>query len=207
MILDLDDTIFRTDTMNPQVFDVAISNLRKYYLSIGSAEHFEQVMAAIWSTPIDQVFEQFDTPVDIMTQFYNDIASIDYRMLEIIPFADYEIVRSYPMDKILVTTGIKELQLAKIKSLGITDDFIAIYIDDPRDQPRKHKIGIFNGIMKELGWTAEDVWVIGDNPESELKAGKDLGMRAIQRYSDTKAASEYADYKIQSFAELPQLFI
>jgi len=39
------------------------------------------------------------------------------------------------MDKILVTTGLIELQQAKIKTLGIGADFKQIHIDEPRLEP------------------------------------------------------------------------
>ena len=49
------------------------------------------------------------------------------------------------------------------------------------------------------------MYLIGDNPESEIKAGKKLGMRTIQRKSDSKVSSKYSDYEIESFEELKEI--
>jgi len=87
--------------------------------------------------------------------------------LNIKAFEDYKVIKTFRKKKVLVTTGLRPLQLAKIKALGIENDFEEI--DDPRLIPRTHKIDIFAQILLNSGKKVEDIWVIGDNPESEIK--------------------------------------
>jgi len=131
--------------------------------------------------------------------FYEKIALINYEHLDIKPFADYSNITAIKMDKILVTTGLSELQNAKIDALGIRNDFKEIHIDDPRSNPRIGKYGIFKNIIHSTGLDPKEIWVIGDNPDSEIKAANQLGIKTIQRNSKSKNKSEYANYHIDSF--------
>ena len=109
------------------------------------------------------------------------------------------------MDKILVTTGLSELQNAKIDALGIRDDFTRIIIDDPRIEPRNTKYKIFQEILKSTNKSADQIWVIGDNPKSEIAAAYNLGMNTIQRKSNTKTRSKMAKYYVSNFSELSNI--
>ena len=51
-------------------------------------------------------------------------------------------------------------------------------------------------------WQPENVLVIGDNPDDELQAGKDLGMYTIQILRDGVKKTEGFDYYIQDFEQL-----
>lgn len=200
LILDLDDTIFQTNSINPKIIEPAISIIENYYNSIETK--VENIILDLWSKPIDIVFKKYKTPESIISDFYIEIEKIDYKQLKIKPFKDYQIIQSIKKRKILVTTGIQELQMAKIKALDIESDFESIKIDDPRLNPRKYKLDIFRKILDETEITPKEIWVIGDNPDSEIKAGKKLGMNTIQRKSETKKPSKYSDYQIKSFNEL-----
>ena len=199
LILDLDDTIFDTSSINANLFDPAIALIKAHYAQNES----DSIIADLWLLPVDVVFTKYDVPASLISAFYTQIAQIDYRQLAIKTFADYPEIRKFSINKILVTTGLEELQRAKIRALGIESDFDAIYIDDPRNDPRKFKTDIFRQILLDTQKSPDQIWVIGDNPESEIKSGKKLGMRTIQRKAKNKHLSEYADYQIESFAELP----
>lgn len=202
LIIDLDDTIFSTKSMNQQIFAHPISVLEQHYLNNEPNVNHKELIAEAWTIPIDQVFNKYKTPEQVISNFYQAISNIDYQELKIATFDDYAVIPFIPLRKILVTTGLRELQLAKITALGIESHFESIYIDDPRDEPRQHKVDIFRQILNDTRFLAENVWVIGDNPDSEIKAGKTLNMKTIQRRSPSKNSSSYADYEIDSFEEL-----
>lgn len=205
LIIDLDDTIFHTQSMDPKIFDSAISVIKNYYHSNELIVKGNELIAELWLRPTDDVFSEYGTPKEIVAKFYQAIAKIDFNELDIQAFDDYKAIASIALSKVLVTTGLRELQWAKIKALGIESDFEAIYIDDPRDQPRRHKINIFKQILEETQKAPEEIWIIGDNPESEIKAGKALKMNTIQRKSPSKPSSKYADYEIDTFEELKKI--
>ena len=93
------------------------------------------MIQALWSIPVDEVFTKYKTEEYIKAKFYKKIAEIDYTNLNIENFHDYPLPHKINMDKILVTTGLIELQQAKIKTLGIGADFKQIHIDEPRLEP------------------------------------------------------------------------
>lgn len=202
LILDLDDTIFETKSMDSRIFNPAISILKEYYSTVNSDSELEEIVATLWSKPIDVVFLKYPVPETIVSDFFKEIEKIDSQKLNIIPFDDYKELIALPFRKVLVTTGIKELQMAKIKALGIEADFDFIYIDDPRLNPRQHKADIFKQLLNETNISPKDIWVIGDNPTSELKAGFELDFNTIQMAKFGQEKSEYAHYCISSFQEL-----
>ena len=205
LIFDLDDTIFETRSMNPQIFEPAIALIHDYYKGNNTNVEPEVVIADLWARPIDVVFSTYNTPSWVTTAFYDKISEIDYQDLNINTFEDYSAINVIQNRKILVTTGLRELQLAKVNALGITSDFEAIHIDDPRLNPRRHKIDIFQQILHETQKVPSEIWVIGDNPNSEIEAAKALGMHTILRKSHRKSSTIQADHEIDSFEELKNI--
>ena len=205
LILDLDDTIFETKSMSSEIFEAPISVLIKHCINNNVQIVQETLIADLWSLPIDVVFSKHNIPNRITTSFYEEIAKIDDKQLSIKPFQDYSEVNSLTYKKVLVTTGLRELQMAKINALNIASNFEDIYIDDPRELPRKDKQLIFQSIIKQYQIEPKNIWVIGDNPTSEIRIGKALGMNTIQRKSESKSSTLDADYVIESFTELRKI--
>lgn len=197
LILDLDDTIYPAASLSPQVLEPALSAIRDHY----SRSQADEIVAALWFKPIDVVVQQFNIPSQVIEACFEKLEQVPFDKIEIQPFEDYQVLRQFS-EKVLVTSGIHQLQHAKIDALGIKTHFKDIFVDDPRLQPRRHKLDIFKSILQQTQLSAEDIWVIGDNPTSELQAGKVLGMRTVQRKSPHHPPWEQADYFINSFREL-----
>jgi len=198
IILDLDDTIFKTSSIDPRIFDSAINTIKKFYNN-------ENIIDELWEKPMDTVFEKYSIPNEVREEFYVKISEIDFKELEIKPFIDYSEIKQYGFDIILVTTGLTELQNAKIDALGIRNDFVDIFIDDPRTKPRNTKFQIFEQILRKTEKTKQEIWVIGDNPNSEIEAAYQLGINTIQRKSKSKMKSKLANFYIKSFTELSEI--
>lgn len=204
LIVDLDDTIFPTKSMPSSLFKVAIDNISSYVLS--NTEHnVESLIADLWSRPVDVVCHAYGLPDDVLRRFYLDIEKIDFSRLPIEVYPDYKELLKVPHSRALVTTGLRKLQEAKIVALQIRSDFEEIHIDDPRTAPRYGKKKIFEKIMLERNLGPTDVWIIGDNPDSEIKAGRELGMNTIQRRAMGKRISELSDFVISSFSEVQRI--
>jgi putative hydrolase of the HAD superfamily len=74
--------------------------------------------------------------------------------------------------------------------LGIEDDFKHIHIVDP-DVSQQTKKDVFAEIMQAHHYTPGNLLVIGDDPESEIKAAKILGIDTFlydprNRYPDVQ---------------------
>ena len=93
-------------------------------------------------------------------------------------FEDYEEIRKMPYKKFLVTTGFTNMQQSKVKQLNIENDFKEIHIIDPQIS-NKTKKDVFRDIIERYDLKPEDILVIGDDPNSEIKAGNELGIDTI----------------------------
>jgi len=198
LILDLDDTIFETKSIDPQIFDPLIQLIHDYASAKYDQETTEKITQALWHRPFDVVANKFNFSQEIIDSFYHTINQLSFD-LNISTFPDYHFLKTLPFPKILVTTGFQSLQKAKIKALEIESDFTSIYIDDPSQDNRIYKKGIFTQIINQHQLDASQIWVIGDNPDSELKAGRTLGMSTIQIIKGNTPASSNADYHISSY--------
>lgn len=204
LIVDLDDTIFETKSMNPKIFQPVMDIIEDYFTTHFGATKTQTVLADMWKFPFDVVVKKHAIPTIIQDQITRKLDSLEYE-LNISVFDDYAYLKQLTYPKILVTTGFPKLQYTKLKALNITDDFEAIYIDNPLDKNRKYKQGIFQEIQARKGIESQHTWVIGDNPNSELIAGSNLGMRTIQRLKRGEDKASFVDYGISTFRELGQI--
>ena len=204
LILDLDNTIFETKSIQPELFKPILEVIESYYHSINDLSLGKQLFQEFWSIPMDEVFEKYNTPLKVKDQIYSAFNDLDFH-LEINTYDDYEILKSIQLEKILVTTGYEELQLAKVEALKINSDFKEIIIDSPISKNRKYKLGIFKEILEKEKLKPAEVWVIGDSVDNEIKAGKELGMNTIQRLNNGDKKSSLSDFAISTFYELSKI--
>lgn len=199
LIIDLDDTIYETRSIPSYLFDNTLRKLKSSLSSFAHSPPFEIIIKELWGQPIDEIASRHNIPEDIITAFHDDVKNIKIRRGDISPYDDYDFLKSINSKKILLTTGITEYQWSKIRALDISLDFEHIYVDDPRSNPRKGKKEIIQDIITNNSVYPTDVWVIGDNPNSELSAGHELGCVVVQRLSSSKPRYDLADLHINSF--------
>ncbi|MFK7771204.1 MAG: HAD family hydrolase [Saprospiraceae bacterium] len=204
LILDLDDTIFETKSMSDSSFSVIIKMIRNLLSDKIEMETISDLIEDLWRRPFDIVMNRFEIDRSIQNQIALQINSLDFD-LNISTFEDYNYLKKVNIEQVLVTTGFTKLQLTKIKALGIENDFTEIFVDDPSEKNRIYKKGIFQKIIQKSNKSPNQIWVIGDNSESEIKAGNELGLRTILRLKEGEEKSTNAEYSIHSFAELQKI--
>jgi putative hydrolase of the HAD superfamily len=201
LIFDLDDTLFETKSINKKsvkpIFDKFGGLLIKRY----GMEMSEKIVSEFWKLPFDFVAQKYKFNNNLNSEFASLVNEYEYQ-LNIKTFEDFGIIQSLQQEKILVTTGFLKLQNAKIRDLGIEKEFGEIYIDDILDPKRIHKKGIFKNILLEKNINPNLIYVIGDNPNSELKAGFELDLNTIQVSKFGQEKSDYAKHCITDFNEL-----
>ena len=84
------------------------------------------------------------------------------------------------MQRFPVTSGFRRLQESKVRALGFANWFAALYIDAIDEPNRRGKHGFFQDILSAHGLRPDEVLVVGDNPDFEIEAGNQLGMKTIQ---------------------------
>ena len=201
LIFDLDDTLFETKSISKKSVKPIIDKFENLLLKRFGEVMTKKIVPELWKFPFDFVAQKYNFDNNLNSEFACLINEYEYQ-LNIKTFEDFGIIQNLQQEKILVTTGFLKLQNAKIRALGIEKEFGEIYIDNILDSKRIHKKGIFKNILLEKNINPNLIYVIGDNPNSELKAGFELNLNTIQVAKLGQEKSEYAKHYIIDFNEL-----
>lgn len=200
IIFDLDMCILDTHTLTGTFFEPVLDALHASPLS---DEVKQQVEVELWRTSLDDTIAMFKIPehtAQAMRVAYGKIIVPD----GIRSYGDEDAIGALPTINVLVTSGYRNFQLGKIVKLNIAHLFAAIIVDEVDDPAcRKGKQRIFEELLATHGWGKGEVLVVGDNPHSELKAGKALGMTLVQTLRPTVEKWPEADHHISTLFELP----
>jgi putative hydrolase of the HAD superfamily len=171
IIIDLDNTIYPVSSIGDKLFKTLFSII---YESGEYSGDFDKIKSEIMRRPFQFVADEFLFSESLKSQGISHLSEKTYedRMQ---PFDDYIFVRTIPCKKFLVTTGFPTMQHSKIKQLGIEDDFEEIFIIDPGKSDITKK-DIFSKILTDNNYSVDDVLVVGDDLNSEIKAAKALGI-------------------------------
>lgn len=206
LFLDLDDTVYDTASLDKSTFQKPLSIFEEYY---GSKSNILQlVVSDFWKIPLPEIQEKYKIPSRIIHAFRKQMSKCSFS-LDINTFLDYQYLNRIECNKYLITTGFRNLQNAKIDALNIRDDFVSISIDDLSYGIKSTgKKRIFSEIIDRYSLNRENIFVIGDNLNSELLAGKKLGLTTVQRVGSTdnnNFNNSFVDHQICSFKDLQPL--
>jgi putative hydrolase of the HAD superfamily len=105
-----------------------------------------------------------------------------------------------------VTSGFRKLQESKINLLGLNKLLDKIYVDALDAPNRIGKKGLFELIMREENFSADEVLIVGDNSDSEIAAGNQLGMRTVQTLRPGVPRGTNATFYVKDLNELRDLY-
>lgn len=185
IILDLDNTIFPVPSIGHKLFAPLFELIEQE----GShKDDLEKIKDEVMRRPFQQVAKDHHFNEALTSKCVAVLKELAYKDI-IEPFEDYAIVKHWPVDKFLVTTGFVKMQQSKVDRLGLGADFKEIHIVDPATT-NKTKKDVFADIIQRHGYSKEEVLVVGDDPNSEIKAAHELGIDAVlydkfKRYRDT----------------------
>ena len=115
-------------------------------------------------------------------------------------------LNSFRGKKILLTKETEQgLQTKKIEALGIKKFFDKVMICHSDDE----KKALLENIKQDF--PNEEIWVVGDRIDTEIRFGKELGLKTIRlkhgKYKDLTPKNKYEvpDYEITSFRELKKV--
>jgi putative hydrolase of the HAD superfamily len=195
LILDLDNTVYPVKSISEKLF-------KPLYNLIDDGMNDEQAAIKakeeLTRRPFQHVAEEYGFSEELTDAGTDMLRNCIYDE-PMQPYAEYEVLRNVKADKFLVTTGFTKLQFSKVNMLGVQDDFKKVYVVDP-DQSDKTKGDIFAEIMQENGYSTDEVLVIGDDPQSEIKFAKQLGIDTFLfdpegNYPDADVTYRAIDYK------------
>jgi len=174
LILDLDNTIYPVSSISENLFEALFDVLDQHaeIINANDANTVDKIKDEMTRRPFQHIADEFNLNEGVRDKMVDMLRNMAYTQ-PMKPYDDYKHVRTIPLDKFLVTTGFSKLQWSKVKMLGIEDDFKHIHIVDP-DINQLTKKDIFARIMQAHDYSPGDLLVIGDDPESEIKAAKAL---------------------------------
>jgi putative hydrolase of the HAD superfamily len=172
LILDLDNTIYPVSSIADNLF-AQFYKLLEQDPDIDPSV-IEAAKGEITRRPFQHVADDFNFSMALKNKGIELLKTITYNE-PMQPYPDYQHIQKINLDKFLVTTGFTNLQNSKVKQLGIINDFKEICIVDPEVSP-KTKLDIFKELMNKYNYQPNDLLVIGDDPQSEIKAATALGI-------------------------------
>jgi putative hydrolase of the HAD superfamily len=200
LMLDLDNTIYPVSSIAERLFGELFK-----LIDDGLEDKSAAAAAKLELTrrPFQHVADEFGFSAELKDKGVKLLNNLTFD-LPMQAFSAYEDIRAINIDKYLVTTGFTKLQMSKVKMLNIEADFNKIYVVDP-DLSNLIKKDIFAMIMKDNGYAVNEVLVIGDDPQSEIKAALELGIDTFLFDPENKYPHINATYKGADYKELAEI--
>jgi len=173
LILDLDNTIYPVSSIAEHLFKHLFNVIDTNADDI-DYQTLESIKYELTRRPFHLVADEFNLDPRLRNSCIELLNNLTYDF-PMQTFDGYDHIKSIPLKKFLVTTGFTKLQWSKVKMLDIEHDFDEIHIVD-FEIALKTKRDVFADIMKRHNYKPEDLLVIGDDPESEIKAANELGI-------------------------------
>ncbi|WP_419801215.1 HAD family hydrolase [Mucilaginibacter sp.] len=199
LIFDLDDTIYPIKPYADAMFGPLYDLIRPHI----SEEILEAVKEDLLTTPFQKVADRYHFSYGLKQEGMQISLDMGFDG-ELTPFEDYLPLRDLKIEKFLVTGGYTKFQKSKIKQLGVGRDFKEIFIPDPA-KSNLEKADVFKQILNKYHYGPKDVLVIGDNPEAEIAAAKELDIETYLYDYQQKYSPALADYYGVNYKNLPPI--
>jgi len=174
IIFDLDNTIYPVSSIGAKLFKPLFRLISESGEYTGE---LNDINAEILRRPFQFIANDYSFSERLKSKCLDLFHGLTYDD-KMEPFEDYKYAKEIHCKKFLVTLGFSKLQYSKIFQLNIQDDFEQIVVIDPI-QSELTKKDIFQKILIENGYDADEVLVVGDDLNSEIKAAKDLGIETV----------------------------
>lgn len=200
IIYDLDNTIYPVSSIGDKLFGPLFD------LILQSGNHnnsMDAIKQAIMRTPFRLVAKRHNFSEELTEKAIALQEVMGYHDT-IDTFEDYPEIKNIPGERFLVTTGFKNMQMSKIKQMGIENDFKEVHIVNPVTSNKKE---VFADILQRYNYKPEEVLVVGDDPESEIQAAKALGITTVLYDKHNEQNANAATYKISHFSALKDIYI
>ncbi len=204
VIFDLDYCLCAGDEVGAKLYEPVFASIRRANAGALTDAALAEAFAACMRFPFDAVAERFQFSAAMYRAGLRGFEAAEVAA-PMHGYPDLHVLRELPGRHFLVTTGFPRLQQSKITALGIRACFDAICIDSIVEQPRRRKQAIFADIVRRHALVARQTWVVGDNGESEIAAGNQLGMITVQMLRPGVERCDTAIHVVSDLVELKAL--
>jgi len=174
--IDLDNTIYFTKPNVDVLLGPLYAFLEKEDLGINKAD-FERAKQEMLRIPFQKVANKYNFNAQATE---NAIGFLKERELTqpMDVHNEYHYIKTLQGLKIVVTAGFQKTQSTKLDMLGITADFDELFVVDNTKMPGTKK-DAFLVLMRKYKLSPTDILVIGDDADSEIKFGLELGIETF----------------------------
>ncbi|WP_373057662.1 HAD family hydrolase [Zunongwangia sp. H14] len=204
LIFDLDNTIFPSASIPKEKVRELLNIFAETAACYYSEETTSKILEELKRNSFASVFEKFNVTTEVKEAFASNFRKSTFQ-LKLESFDDFQLVNKLPHEKVLVSEGFKELQEAKIRALKLETIFSEMHISNTLYASRPSKRDILKEVLHNKKIKPQDMYVIGDKAEAELKAGYQLGMTTIQVAKLNQPRSKFANFYIEDFSALETL--
>lgn len=206
IIFDLDNCLSPAAEVGKELYEPAFEVIRRANKGALSEEALDRAFSDAWRHPLDWVAREHGFSEEMCAAAWKAFVGVEVNH-PMCGYDDLHILAELPVQRFLVTSGFRRLQESKVRALGFERLFTAVHIDAIDEADRKGKQGIFQEILETHGFSAEEVLVVGDNPDSEIEAGNQLGIRTVQILRPDVPRGSNATHYIHGLAELKELVL
>ncbi len=200
MIVDFDNTIISTPEIGDELFAPLFDLLLKENINLNALPRFRE---EIMRKPFQELASKYQFPEGVVKKAIALLSTLTYNK-PIATYPDYSELMKIECDKFLVTTGFTRMQQSKIEMSGVANDFRQVFIVDP-EKTTDTKIDVFRRIAAHNRYDTTCMLVVGDNPDSEIKAGEELGMITVLYNPGKVPHPPAATYTITHYSQLAAL--
>lgn len=172
--IDLDNTIYFTKPNEDVLMKGLYDLLEQQDLKL-TDEQYMAAKAEMLRTPFLKVAEKYEFPKEVTDRLIDYLSNREVSKA-LIPSDDYHYIKSLKGRKFIVTAGFPKQQYSKVKMLGIADDFEDVQVVDVAASNKKQA---FLNLIEKFKLNTEDILIIGDDAESEIKYGLELGIETF----------------------------
>jgi putative hydrolase of the HAD superfamily len=169
--IDLDNTIYFTKPNEEQLMAGLYNLLDQQDLGISQVQ-YEMAKAEMLRTPFQKVAEKYGFKDEAINNVIDFLKNREVTK-PLKPSEDYHYIKSLKGRKFIATAGFVKQQTSKVRMLGIADDFEEVAVIDVSISNKKEA---FKELIKKHNLNLDEIMVIGDDAESEIKFGLELGL-------------------------------
>jgi len=201
LIFDLDNCLAAATEVGEELYEPAFTAMREANRGAVPEETLRLAFSDVWRHPLDWVAARHGFSDAMLAAGWRVFTTMEVsRPMQ--GYGDLSVLTELPAQRFLVTSGFRRLQESKTKALNLTPLFTALHVDAIDEPHRPGKLGLFQRILTDYQLTAEQVLVVGDNADSEIAAGNQLGIKTVQTLRPGVPPAINATYRIQSLTEL-----
>jgi FMN phosphatase YigB (HAD superfamily) len=201
VFFDLDSCLCAANEPGDELYAPVFQAVRAANHGLVSEAQLRAAFADCWRFPFDGIADQYGFSPAMRMAGFAAFSRIEVRG-PMRGYGDLHVLAELPAKLFLVTSGFRRLQESKVKALGIAPLFTAIHVDAIDEPNPKGKLRAFEALLETHHLRPHEVLVVGDNPESEIAAGNQLGMTTVQILRPGVPPSPAAKYQIRTLDEL-----